>query len=410
MGRNKILCSIFMGLSFCFLLGSGAKASNNFNSEILNFSKDEFNYVDILGKKYDLSYVNPSVVQAVIRVFDDINSLNLVGEDKNQKLMELSKILDEYFLNPESFENFPTTLDLSPSSLLREEISYVQSKISEIEDKNEIEFLRSWINYSVVNFNSSDYKRTFLNEDLENREIFSSVYSTLDFETPFRIIINSDGSFKIQNGNISGDELLEIIKWNLEFENYKATYLRNEMKNLNSEDEILNLEREIESVKAYGVSQEIVLLNLQKEIVKNTKISKEFMEEKLLDLDEKINKRVEILKNFNLNNYTDFEFGNKHSYFGYHIETNENLGFELDLDENGVALVNGVYEISDENKSILKSEISKEIKNMKEEISNLEYKKGKINSNGYYLLDAIEKRIIVLRNHINNYEILLPQI
>lgn len=446
MGKSKILCSILMGLSFCFALGSISKAfgKDTLSNVVSYVEVDDFKYVDILGRKYDLSLVNPSVVQMVIRVFDDINSGALSEENKNEKLKEISQVLNEYLINPKSFENFPTTLDLGPSTLLREEISYVQSRIFELKNRKsslgdddgdiqkEIDILSSWINYSVVNFDSSKYGRTFSNssnDDLEVSEIFSSVYSTLDFEKVFRIVINSDGSFDIQNENISNKELFDIIKSNIEFENYKFRYLKDKMESLSKRrihdsdvsNEILDLKREMESVKVYGISQEIVLLNMQKDVIRSTRISEEFMEEKIRDLENKIDQRVNILKDFNLSFENDLNYsiesstiGDSRSYFGYYVKVGEGLGFKIELDKDGKALFNGVYELSHEDKVDLKNKISNEIESINIEISRLESKKEKINSGysdeKYYLLDALEKRVSVLRNDIDNYKIVLSQI
>lgn len=446
MGKNKILSSILIGLSFYFVSSSvqNVYAKDNLQSILSYVDIDKFKEIDISGSKYDLALVNPSVVQAVIRVFDDVNSGALSVSEENSRLEEVSKLLDEYSMNPKSFENFPVTLDLSPSTLLREEIEYVQSKILELKDKKEslgddggniqkeIGGLSSWVNYSVVNFESSKYKRTFSDlskEEFTDSKIFSSVYSTLDFEKVFRIFINSDGSFEIQNKDISNMELFDIIKSNIEFENYKVRYLINKLDNLrnllksnsNVEGEILNLKREIESVKAYGISQEIVLLNMQKDFVKHSKVSEEFMEEKIRHIDDEISKRVDVLKEFSLNfeSGVDFSpnvstFGDRYSYFGYYIDMGNGLGFIINLDKDGKLLLNEGYELADVDNNQVKSIILSEISDMENRISDIETKRNKIKASGsdgeYYLLDAIDKRISVLKNDIDNYKIILSKI
>lgn len=483
MSRKKILLSILAGLSLCLFVGINATAvENNSSSNSSSYCKyvdindiEGFEKVDILGSMYDLSLVNPAVVQSAIRTFDEINTGNLSEDDKNKKLKDIKEMLDEYFKDPEKFENFPVTLDLGPSSLLREEIKYVQDKIKELKDEqesikktkmeqraidekvqelqNEINNLSRWVNYSVVNFNSSKYETTFcdilsldssvnVEENLgENVEVLlSSVYVTSDYEDLFRVFVNSNGEFTIEGSEISDADLLEIIKKNLEFENLKVRNLLEEIKavenskiaEIEQEKQIKQLKREIESVKAYGLSQEIILLNLERDALEKTKISIEFMEERINEIDKKISEKLESLKDFKLNFENNPEYvvknsdlGKTSSYFGYVLQDENGFGVKVFLDENNKVLIDNIKLAGVENvtldvltsdqKDILKKVVEENISKSKESITKLEMRKSEFEAKSdddtkYYLIDAISKELSVLNNDIKNYEIILSQI
>ncbi len=457
MGKNKILRSILLGLSFGFILGyttnalsSGAIRNVSLKDVITEGNLQNYQYVDILGKKYDLSLVNPAVIQTVIRTFDYVNSGNANEKDKNERLREVSKLLDDYLDNPEDFVNFPVTLDLGPWTFLMEEIQCIQSRISDLKDKqsviktegnqgnislkineiqDEIDGLSRWINYSVENFNSSTYKRTFYDSLDENKVddgvIFSCVYPNLDFEDVFRVSVNSEGNVTLQDENIPLIDLVDTIKSNLEFENIKIRYLREKIKDLTEsmnqgldlKSEILNLRKEVESVKVYEIGQEIILLNLEKEAVKNTKISAEFMEEKLNNLQEIINEKVKILKEFNekIDRISDYSIettiGDTPSYNGYYIEDDSGLGVKITFDKNGKVLFDGSYELSNRHINVVNNVIPKLIREHDVEVSDLKSKRSSIESGNsdkkYYLIDTIDKKLCVLENDIENYKTIL---
>ena len=235
------------------------------------------------------------------------------------------------------------TLDYWPSTLLRQDIYYFQTKISDLKQEQEtlkktkmaeeeinkrvkelqdkIDKLGGWINYSVANFSEDSYKQMFCdmelieenstNQDVKEVEsLITAVYATNSYNKIFKVSVNSDGTYSVDgNVEVSAGELSEIIEKNLEFENLKVINLLEEIKavenskiaEIEQEKQIKQLKREIESVKAYGLSQEIILLNLERDALEKTKISIEFMEERLNEIDKKISEKLESLKDFKLN-------------------------------------------------------------------------------------------------------------
>ena len=196
MQKNKILSSVVAGILLGLSTSSSVKAvDNKVSSDVICYSEEAvknldvsgFESVDILGTKFDLSNVNPSVLQTVARVFNEINSGNLSVAQKNEQLVGIKDLLSKYFSNPSEFENFPVTLDLGPATKLKEEIIYVQSKINDLKSQQEsikltkmaqqaiddsvkelqssIDYLSKWINYAVFSFKDSEYVTTFCKED-----------------------------------------------------------------------------------------------------------------------------------------------------------------------------------------------------------------------------------------------------
>lgn len=473
MGKNKILSSILAGLSLCLFMGSTTSAIES-NSSVV--SPSYFNYdsisnlnnfekVDILGSKYDLSVVNPAVIQALVRSFDSINSGNLSGEEKNKKLSEMKEFIEDYLKDPSKFENFPVTLDLGPATLLREEIMFVQEQIGKLKDEQkaikdtkmvqasidekvkelqvEIDNLSKWINYSVYNFQSDNYKQTFSNSsktEVNNEEkvytLLTHVYSTPDHSELFKVSVNSDGKFTSEK-NIDGD-LIEVIKKNIEFENLKVRNLLEKAKMIENskiaqvemDKQIKEVKMEIESVKAYGLSQEIILLNLEKNIVSNSKISNELIQERIKNIDDKINANVNNLKKFKENSENNKEyvlensdFGKTSSYFGYVLQDGDKFGIKVSLDDkNNISIDNIVVDDKDkvtidiltqEQKDTIKKVINEDILKFKNKISKLQSTKTDLETKNsdtkYYFVDSINKELSVLDNDIKNYEMMLSK-
>lgn len=461
MNKKNILSFVLIGALFSMTLGVVTKASakdhvNNITQcgYIDTNALKGYESIEILGTKYDLSNVNSAVVQVVIRAYDDINSENLTGELKNETLKPVKEILDKYMNDPSKFENFPVTLDLGPSSLLREEINFVQEKIRDLKEEQEsikrskmhqkaidekveelqeeINKLSMWINYSVVNFKSENYKKTFCNEpvvnndvDQENKEIlFSFVNADSDHENIFRAIVKSNGEFEIQGSEISEDEIYEIIERSLEYENLKVRNLLQDIEmikltklsEIEQKNRIKELEKEIQSVKAYGAAKEIILLNLTRSSVERTRISPKLMEERIRIINDEIKQRIETLNKYNDDpNYViqNSELGKKASYFGYVFEEESGFAVKVEFDEKDNVVFKDMETLSAEQKSILNKLVSESIKEAEEDINELELDKYKLetseNSN-YYLIDGITKEIAILNNDINNYKNILSKI
>lgn len=477
--RKKILSSILAGTLLGLAVIAPVKAVNvksNSGYEC-TISDEEINNlkvsdgIEILGKKYDLSNVNPSVLKVVAKEISRINSGDLSESDKTKALTDIKNILDDYEKDSKKYENYPETLEYGPATLLRQDIYYVQTKISDLKQEQEtlkktkmaeeeinkrvkelqdkIDKLGGWINYSVSNFSEDSYKQMFCdmelieenstNQDVES--LIAAVYATSSYDKIFKVSVNSDGTYSVDgNVEVSVGELSEIIEKNLEFENLKVRNLLEEIKavenskiaKVEQEKRIKQLKREIESVKAYGLSQEIILLNLERDALEKTKISIEFMEERLNEIDKKISEKLESLKDFKLNFENNPEYVVKNSdlgktsiYFGYVLQDGDGFGVKASLDENDKVLIDNIKLAGVENvtldvltsdqKDILKKVVEENISNSKESITKLEMRKSEFEAKSdddtkYYLIDAISKELSVLNNDIKNYEIILSQI
>lgn len=480
--RKKILSSILAGTLLGLAVIAPVKAVNvksNSGYEC-TISDEEINNlkvsdgIEILGKKYDLSNVNPSVLKVVAKEISRINSGDLSESDKTKALTDIKNILDDYEKDSKKYENYPETLEYGPATLLRQDIYYVQTKISDLKQEQEtlkktkmaeeeinkrvkelqdkIDKLGGWINYSVSNFSEDSYKQMFCdmelieenstNQDVKDVEgLIAAVYATSSYDKIFKVSVNSDGTYSVDgNVEVSVGELSEIIEKNLEFENLKVRNLLEEIKavenskiaKVEQEKRIKQLKREIESVKAYGLSQEIILLNLERDALEKTKISIEFMEERLNEIDKKISEKLESLKDFKLNFENNLEYvvknsdlGKTSSYFGYVLQDGDGFGVKASLDENDKVLIDNIKLAGVENvtldvltsdqKDILKKVVEENISNSKESITKLEMRKSEFEAKSdddtkYYLIDAISKELSVLNNDIKNYEIILSQI
>lgn len=480
--RKKILSSILAGTLLGLAVIAPVKAVNvksNSGYEC-TISDEEINNlkvsdgIEILGKKYDLSNVNPSVLKVVAKEISRINSGDLSESDKTKALTDIKNILDDYEKDSKKYENYPETLEYGPATLLRQDIYYVQTKISDLKQEQEtlkktkmaeeeinkrvkelqdkIDKLGGWINYSVSNFSEDSYKQMFCdmelieenstNQDVKDVEsLIAAVYATSSYDKIFKVSVNSDGTYSVDgNVEVSVGELSEIIEKNLEFENLKVRNLLEEIKavenskiaKVEQEKRIKQLKREIESVKAYGLSQEIILLNLERDALEKTKIRIEFMEERLNEIDKKISEKLESLKDFKLNFENNPEYvvknsdlGKTSSYFGYVLQDGDGFGVKASLDENDKVLIDNIKLAGVENvtldvltsdqKDILKKVVEENISKSKESITKLEMRKSEFEAKSdddtkYYLIDAISKELSVLNNDIKNYEIILSQI
>ena len=480
--RKKILSSILagtlLGLAVIFpVKAMNVKSNSGYECTI---SDEEINNlkasdgIEILGKKYDLSNVNPSVLKVVAKEISRINSGNLSESDKTRALTDIKNILDDYEKDPKKYENYPETLEYGPATLLRQDIYYVQTKISDLKQEQEtlkktkmaeeeinkrvkelqdkIDKLGGWINYSVANFSEDSYKQMFCdmelieenstNQDVKEVEsLITAVYATNSYNKIFKVSVNSDGTYSVDgNVEVSAGELSEIIEKNLEFENLKVRNLLEEIKavenskiaEIEQEKQIKQLKREIESVKAYGLSQEIILLNLERDALEKTKISIEFMEERLNEIDKKISEKLESLKDFKLNFENNPEYvvknsdlGKTPSYFGYVLQDENGFGVKVSLDENNKVLIDNIKlagvenvtldVLTSEQKITLKKVVEEKISKSKDEINKLQNLKFQFESKSdddrkYYLTDSVDKQLSVLNNDIKNYEIILSQI
>ena len=418
--------------------------------------------------------MNPSVLKTVAKVISRINSGDLSESDKTKALTDIKNILDDYEKDSKKYENYPETLEYGPATLLRQDIYYVQTKILDLKQEQEtlkktkmaeeeinkrvkelqdkIDKLGGWINYSVANFSEDSYKQMFCDMELieENstkqdvkdvESLIAAVYATSSYDKIFKVSVNSDGTYSVDGDvEVSVGELSEIIEKNLEFENLKVRNLLEEIKavenskiaKVEQEKQIKQLKREIESVKAYGLSQEIILLNLERDALEKTKISIEFMEERLNEIDKKISEKLESLKDFKLNfeNNLDYvvknsDLGKTSSYFGYVLQDGDSFGVKVSLDENNKVLIDNIKlagvenvtldVLTSEQKITLKKVVEEKISKSKDEINKLQNLKSQFESKSdddrkYYLTDSVDKQLSVLNNDIKNYEIILSQI
>ncbi len=467
MGKKKILSSILAGSLFGLAIMAPVKAidvENNSGYEC-TISDDEINNlkvsdgVEILGKKYDLSGVNPSVLKSIANGFSRINSGSLSESDKTKTLTDIKNLLDEYEKDPKKYENFPETLEYGPTTFLREDVNYAQNKIKDLKQEQEalkktkmvqqeidkrvkelqdkIDRLSGWINYSVANFNENSYKRMFCNTEVveetnvkqdvtEVKSLISSVYATNSYDKIFKVSVNSNGTYSIDgNVEVPVSELSEIFMRNLEFENIKAYNILKEIEavklsKISKEEQdkkIKELEKELQSVKAYGISQEIVLLNIEKETIQLIFLAPEAMEEKVNELDKEINERTKILNDYIEKSSKgeevkiDSSIGETPSYFSYVLESDGDV-FKISLDKEGKISFENGQKPTDAQKEIIEKSANDFIKESEDEIKALEDKKSSLKDNDqkYYLSDAINKEIEVLKNDILNYKSIISQL
>lgn len=459
MSKSKILS---LGLaSSLFMFGMNLNANAVGNSGIVFELKDNkldeiegYSKIDILGSEYDLVDVNSAVIQAIAKMFDIINENSIPSDKIDEYKKEIKYLLDDYNKDPKKYETFPMTLEIGPATFLRDEIIIVQNKIKDlrieqdnikISDNDQsyidqkvnelqriIDSLSNWINYSVVNFKSSEYKQTFT-EDLfktnetDVRQLISIICTDREYKDVYSIRVNSDGSFSVDGKEIS--DLSDIIKNGLEYENLKIRNLNKEIEMVKSskistidQDNIINeLNKQIENVKAYSLGQEIILLNLEIDSIKSSKLSIEAINARVEELISNIKVKLESLKNHNINpEYVikDFEIGKAPVYFGYVLEGENGFSIKLSLDSNSKIFVENVigdgYEFTDDQRNMLRNILIQKIDDSTKKISEFKNKKLEIleglNENKYYLVNSIEKDIAVLENDISNYKIMIAQI
>ncbi len=470
MRKNKILSSVLAGILLGVTSTSAVKAIDNtitpnvicnVDESVNNLNLEGYETIDVFGTKFDLSTVNPAVTQSLIRVFDEINLGNLSIVEKNKKLEEAKNLLTDYNNNPSNFENFPITLDLGPSSQLREEISRVQSMIEDLKKQQEaiklskmvqkaidekveelqgkIDYLSKWINYAVFNFNSSNYKVTFceekeeVNEDTDDTtndvvnyegQLIDVVYVTTDYNKVFRININGDGSLNYKGDNVSLVQLSDAIMKSLEFENIKVRDILEEIEIVKltkvskeeQEKRIKELEKKINDVKFYGISHEIALLNLKKESIKKSRLPQKEIDRRVEGFNEEIDDRIKELSKFKLNAdyYVKSSLGEKPSYFGYVFDDNNGFIVKTLLDSDNKVEFKDMDNLSTERKTKLKNVIEKEIKDTNSRINEVVKLKMELEKtekdNKYYLIDSMDKELRILNNNIKNFENILTQI
>ena len=422
-----------------------------------------FESVDILGTKFDLSNVNPSVLQTVARVFNEINSGNLSVAQKNEQLVGIKDLLSKYFSNPSEFENFPVTLDLGPATKLKEEIIYVQSKINDLKSQQEsikltkmaqqaiddsvkelqssIDYLSKWINYAVFSFKDSEYVTTFCKEDqhvdnenttgkLELRpvefdgELINMAYSTNDYGKVFKISINGDGTFDIKGDEVDLNELSYSVMKGLEFENIKVRDILNEietvkMTKVSSEEQknrIKELEKQINDVKFYAVAQELVLLNIQKDRVKDTKLPQSEIDMRVKELSDKIKEKLQQLIKFKTNEGYSIEsfVGKEPTYFGYVFEDSDGFIVKVSLDADGKVEFEYMESLTNEQKDKLKKLVKQEIDSTNKRINEVSKFKQDLektqSDKKYYLNDSMDKELKILSNNVKNFENILLQL
>lgn len=459
MGRNKILS---LGLaSSLFMFGMNLNVNALGNSGIIFELKDdtldkinEYSKIDILGSKYDLVDVNSAVIQAIAKIFDIINANDISNDKIDEYKKEIKYLLDDYNEDPKKYETFPMTLEIGPATFLRDEIIIVQNRIKDLKIEQDnikrsnndqsyidqkvnelqktIDSLSSWINYSVVNFRSSEYKQTFTEDSFkinesDVQELINIICTDREYKDVYSIRVNSDGSFSVDGKEISN--LSDIIKNGLEYENLKIRNLNKEIEMVKSskisiidQENIINeLNKQIENVKAYSLGQEIILLGLEIDSIKNSKLSIEAINTRVEELTSSIKVKLESLKNHNSNSeyvIKDFEIGKAPVYFGYVLEGENGFSVRLSLDSNSKIFVENVigdgYEFTDDQKNMLRNILTQKIDDSTKKISELKDKKleisGDLNENKYYLVNSIEKDIAVLENDISNYKIMISQI
>jgi len=462
MNKNKIFS---LGLaSSLFMLGlnvnvNAVESKGVVSSELTNNIYEEFkgySRIDILGNNYDLSNVDSAVLQIIAKKFDAINGGSLSDDKIKEYQKEIMDLLDDYNKDPKKYENLPVTLDLNPVTFLREEIVIVQNKINSLKAEQDnlkisdigqdyidkkveeiqlyIDNLISWINYSVVNFKSSEYKQTFTENlfkenKFRNEQLINMVYVDSEYKNVFIVNVNLDGSFSSDSNDITDLDLNQVIKKGLEYENLKIRNINEEIDKIrkskidviDQENMINELNRQIESAKAYSLAQEIVLLNLEIDAIKSSKASVDFINNIVEELTDEINSRIDsIIKHNSDPKYVinDFEVGKKPTYFGYVLGNEDGFLFKLNLDSDFKMLVDNVigeeYKFTTEQKDVLKNLLNNSINDSIEKISKLKDKKLEIsksmNNNKYYLTDSIDKDISILENNILNYKSMISQI
>lgn len=472
MQKNKILSSVLAGMLLGFSTVSSVKAVDKVSSDVICYSEEAvedldvsgFENVDILGTKFDLSNVNPSVLQSVARVFNEINSGELSISKKNERLVGLKDLLNKYFKNPSEFVDFPVTLDLGPTTKLREEIIYVQSKINDLKAQQEsikltrmaqkaiddavkelqssIDYLSKWINYSLVNFKASEYKTTFCNyddhilddEDKNNKlevrpvkfdgELINMAYSTNDYGKVFTVSINGDGTFDIKGDEIDLNELSDSIKKGLEFENIKIRDILKEIEAVKmtkvtgqeQKNRIKELEKQINDVKFYALAQELVLLNMEKDRLKETKLPQSEVDMRVKELNDEIDQRLQQLIKFKTNeNYSiESHVGEEPTYFGYLFDDNYGFVVKAYLDEDNKVHFEDMENLTNEQKDKLKKLVKEEIDYANKRINEVskfkEDLEKKESDKKYYLNDSMDKELRILNNNIKNFENILVQL
>lgn len=462
MNKNKILS---LGLaSSLFMLGfninvNAFESNGVISSELTDKMYEKFegySKIDILGNSYDLSNIDSAILYVIAKMFDSINEGNLSDDKIKEYKEKIIDLLDDYNKDPEKYENFPVTLDLNPATFLRDEIIVVQNKINNLKVEQDnlkrsdmgqdyidkrvgeiqtyIDNLVSWINYSVVNFKSSEYKQTFtetlLDENKTNSEqLINMVYTDSEYKKIFSVSVNLDGSFILDSDDISNLELSQVIKKGLEYENLKIRNINEEIdkikkykiSTIDQENMINILEIQAENVKAYSLAQEIVLLNLEIDAIKSSRASVDFINNRVEELTSEINSRIYNIINHNADPkylISDFGVGKTPTYFGYVLDNGDDFLFKLNLDSDFKMFVDNIvgeeYKFTDEQKDILRNILNNNVNDSIDMISKLENKKleisKSINNNKYYLIDSIDKDIAILENNISNYKLMISQI
>lgn len=464
MKRKNLVSLVLMGALFGMAsnIGANAMLKNRNEVKVSNCTNiDEnaiknYEIIEILGSKYDLSNIDPGVLQVGIRIYDEINAQKLTGNEKDKQLKPFKEMLDDYKKNPSKYENFPVTLDLGPSSLLREEIAQVQGKIKDLKNQQEtvkktkmhpkaieekVEELQKeinkfvkWINYSVVNFNSDEYKQTFCNEEnkgenpvnnqVSKEYLFDFIDVNTDNKDVFRVIIKNDGQIKIEGKVSSENEVIQAVEKSIEFENLKVRSLLEEIEaikltklpQIEKDNRISEINSKVQSVKAYGTAKEILLLNLTKSAVEKTRIAPEAMKEKIKEINDGINERINVLKEYNIDpDYVieDSSIGGSASYFGYAFEDENGFAVQVDFNEDGTLEYENMESLNNEQKNILKKLASQRISETENKIAKLKQEKDKLEKeegNNYYLIDGMGKNIDVLNNDINNYKFIISSL
>ena len=468
MNKSKILYSVLVGLLLGFSVVIPTKTLAKEPSSQVSYLETEkileFESVKILDSNYDLSSVRSAgLLRAIISTFDNINSTTPSLEENSEKFLQVKNMLEEYFKNPEQFDNVPETLDLNPSVFLRDEVVYVQGKIEELnkekesianseeseqfkndrisEIQNDIDMLRNWINFSITGFKSSEYKQTFLNSDnlvssnSDDLNLISSVVSPdFDYKNLFGVSLDSNGNFLFENYESSSEhDIVSIIRKEMEFKNFKVRHMLNEalaevndmgvlqIVNFEKDKELEKLNREIEQIKADFVAQEILLLNIEKEAIGNTKISEEAKKEKIDNINKLIKEKLDILTDFTLNfgGNQDYkiegsDLGKYPTLFGYVFEDESGLSVKIYLDENYKISFSDDMNIPEDKKAKLKEVISKEISDVKSKISELNNSRLQVesleNKDKERVIYLVDNEIFTLNNIVYNYEKILEQI
>lgn len=469
MQKNKILSSVLAGILLGITSTSSVKAMDNTvitnaicysNESVEKLNLEGYENIDIMGTKYDLSNIDPLVNQVVIRVYDRINSGSLSISEKNKNLEEVKNLLNSYIKDPSIAENMAVTLDYGPSTQLREEIAYVQSMIKDLkaqqesikltkmvqkaidekvqELQNEIDNLKKWINYSIYNFKSDDYKRTFCEEQevTEDKEtdateavkfegkLIDVVYVTEGYNKLFRASIDGNGDIKIEGDKVELTEFTNAVMKNLEFENIKVREILEEIEvvklsKISKEEQdkrIEELEKKLNDTKFYGVSHEIILLNVEKDNVKNLRLPQQQIDEKVKEIQEEIDERIQELSKYKMNKdyYIESSVGYEPSYFGYVFDDGEGFVVKALLDDDNKVEFQDVENLTAEQKAKLKDMIKKDVDSTSKRINEVVKLKmdleKKENANKYYLIDSMDKELKVLNNDIRNFENIMFQL